>query len=48
MQSQSKLEVSIALSLILFGVLIACSSNELLLTACGLSLMLLGSALYRG
>jgi hypothetical protein len=46
-QSQSKLEVSIALGLILFGVLIACSSNELLITALGIALMLFGGALYR-
>jgi hypothetical protein len=45
--SRSKLEVSIALGFLIFGVLIACSSNELPVTAFGISLMLLGGALYR-
>ena len=45
--SRSRLEVSIAYGLMLFGVLIACSSNELAATAFGLALLLLGGALYR-
>lgn len=45
--SRSGLEVSIAAGLMLFGVLIACSSNELVSTAFGLALLLLGGALYR-
>lgn len=46
MQTQSKLEVSIALGIILLGVLIAGSSNEFLVSAFGVSLLLLGGVLY--
>lgn len=45
--SHSRLEASIALGLILFGVLIACSSNRLGVTAFGVALMAVGGALYR-
>jgi hypothetical protein len=46
--SRSHFETSIALGLILFGVLIACSSNNLLATAFGVFLMLVGACLYFG
>jgi hypothetical protein len=44
--SQSKLERSIACGIILLGVLVACASNELLVAVFGVSLMVLGGALY--
>lgn len=45
--SRTRLDVSIALGLILFGVLIASSSENLIGTAFGVALMGLGAALYR-
>jgi hypothetical protein len=45
--SRTRLEVSIALGIFLFGVLIASSSNELPVTAFGVGLMALGGVLYR-
>lgn len=47
MQNTSRLEGLISLGLILFGVLIACSSNDLRVTAFGVGSLLLGGALYR-
>jgi hypothetical protein len=44
--SRSGLEGSISLGLILFGLLIACSSNDLLVTGFGVSLLALGGALW--
>ena len=44
--SRSRLETSISLGLILFGILIACSSDELLVALVGVSLLFLGGALY--
>jgi hypothetical protein len=45
--SQSQHEHSIVIAIILFGVLIACSSNDLLGAAFGVSLLGLGGALWR-
>lgn len=45
--ASSRLESPISLGLILLGVLIACSSNDLRVTVFGIGLLLLGGALYR-
>jgi hypothetical protein len=45
--SQTKFERTVSLSLILLGILIACSSNHLLATAFGISLLAVGGVLLR-